>query len=231
MRKNNIDLSISIPFYNEEDNVENVIDDLNRVLDKSRINYEIIAVNNGSYDNTGSILEKIKSKDKRVKVITVKKNIGYGYGIIQGLKNSNGRIIGFFDGDAQVKADIIPLLYRKLKDDSIFLVKVKRIERNDGFNRRIQSRVYNNLIRLLFNLNSDDVNGKPKLMRRELFNELKLSSKDWFIDSEIMLKLKKLNYDFSELPVVFDKRSKGKSHVGLSAIVQFLRNLMKQMLL
>ncbi len=147
MRKNNIDLSISIPFYNEEDNVENVIDDLNRVLDKSRINYEIIAVNNGSYDNTGSILEKIKSKDKRVKVITVKKNIGYGYGIIQGLKNSNGRIIGFFDGDAQVKADIIPLLYRKLKDDSIFLVKVKRIERNDGFNRRIQSRVYNNLIR------------------------------------------------------------------------------------
>ena len=160
MNANNIDLSVSILLYNEEDNVRSVIKELYDVLKNTGLKYEIIAVNNGSYDNTGKILNKLKRKYKNIKIVSIKKNLGYSYGINQGLKKSNGRIIGFMDGDSQVKSNVIPLLYKELENKKdIQLIKVKRVRRMDGFNRLFQSRIYNKLFAVLFGIDSIDING------------------------------------------------------------------------
>ena len=228
MNANNIDLSVSIPLYNEEDNVRSVIKELYDVLKNTGLKYEIIAVNNGSYDNTGKILNKLKRKYKNIKIVSIKKNLGYSYGINQGLKKSNGRIIGFMDGDSQVKSNVIPLLYKELENNKdIQLIKVKRVRRMDGFNRLFQSRIYNKLFAVLFGIDSIDINGKPKLMKREFYDKINIISRDWFIDAEIMLNLKKHNYKFAEIAVQSDKRNKGESKVKLSATLQFLKNMLK----
>ena len=64
-------------------------------------------------------------------------------------------------------------------------------------------------------------------MKREFYDKINIISRDWFIDAEIMLNLKKHNYKFAEIAVQSDKRNKGESKVKLSATLQFLKNMLK----
>ena len=76
--------SIVIPCFNEADNIENLIERINKIQKKSNI--EIILVNNGSTDATADILKKNFHLLKNIKVVKIEKNIGYGFGIVTGLK-------------------------------------------------------------------------------------------------------------------------------------------------
>ena len=80
---------------------------------------------------------------------------------------------------------------------------------------------------ILFGVRSNDINAKPKLMKKEFYDKIEIISKDWFIDGEIMLNLNKLNYKFEEIPISFHKRDKGKSKVKLLASFEFLKNMIK----
>ena len=79
------ELSIAIPFYNEEDNIKSVVKSLENELNKSRIDYELILINNGSSDSTPKIIEKLRKNNPRIKQVNIAKNQGYGFGIISGL--------------------------------------------------------------------------------------------------------------------------------------------------
>ena len=84
--------------------------------------------------------------------------------------------------------------------------------------RKIASIGYNLLLRLLFSLDVKDVNSKPKLMTRKIYKGLSLTSKDWFIDSELLLKACSKKLKIVEVPVIYKKREKGKSTVKLGII-------------
>ena len=90
-------ISISILCFNESKNLNILIKQSKKLLNKYK-DLQIIFVDNGSSDQTSKILSKI-SKIKNMKCVFVKKNIGYGNGVIQGLKKSDGDIIGWTHGD------------------------------------------------------------------------------------------------------------------------------------
>ncbi|MBN1502549.1 glycosyltransferase family 2 protein [Candidatus Woesearchaeota archaeon] len=218
--------TLVIPFYNEEKNVEKVLMDNIKSLDTLDIKYEIIAVDNGSTDNTASLIDKFV-KDKRIKKITIKNNIGYGYGVAEGLKKANGEIIGWRDGDAQVSAGIIAKLYKCAVSNPNSVCKMKRILREDGIQRKFFSFIFNSLVKLLFGISSKDINAKPKLFPRKLMEHITLESKDWFIDTELLIKAKKLGMDIKEIPGEYLKRKKGKSNVRIISIFEFLVNIIR----
>lgn len=221
------ELSIVFPLYNEAENIYPVVMPIAQVLKSHNIDYELVLVDNGSFDGTGQILENLSRLDDRFKKVIVKHNQGYGWGVICGLKAATGRFVGFMCGDGQIYPKAVIDVFNKLKHENLDIAKVKRVVRKDGLKRRAISEIYNLLFFLFFNVGTMDVNGTPKIFKGELLDKFAPSSKDWFIDAEIMIKAKELGLKIGEVPVVFLARQKGKSNVGLSAILQFLKNMIR----
>ena len=82
-------------------------------------------------------------------------------------------------------------------------------------------------MKLLFGVDSKDMNGCPKIMKKSVYNDLKLQSKDWFLDAEIMIKIKERDYKLGEVPVVSKDREGGKSSVNWKTAFEFLNNIIK----
>ena len=110
-----VEISIVIPFFNEEPNVEAVLTGITNLFSSDSINYEIIAVNNGSTDKTGEIIEKICKSNSQVKIVYIPVNHGYGNGILEGLKIASGKFLGYADGDGQNDGESIIGCYKELQ--------------------------------------------------------------------------------------------------------------------
>jgi len=219
--------SLVIPLYNEEKNVTKVIVPIISELKKERIDYELILVNNGSQDETGKLIKELNKKNSRIKLVKIEVNQGYGWGIISGLKKTRGKYIGFMCGDEQVHPGDVIKTYHKLVSDNLDLCKVSRVIRQDGFKRRLISIFYNFIFSLIFPVKSRDINGTPKIMKREVYEKINLKSKDWFIDAEAMIKCEKKGYKIGEVPIIFYQRKEGVSNVKLSTIFEFLKNILR----
>ena len=219
------DLSLVIPFYNEEANCDQVIDWIIKAFDAHGVDYELVPVDNGSRDKTGSILARWSETNNRIKSVTVPENKGYGWGILQGLSVCSGHYVGYVDGDLQVAPSDIIRVFESRENGNVDICKGKRIIRGDGWKRHIVSAVYNLFFAALFRCAISDINAKPKIMRHTCYERLSLESKDWFIDAEIIIKAEQLGMTIEEVPIDFRPREEGKSNVRPAAVLEFLRNL------
>ena len=220
-----VELSLSIPCYNEEGTVRDVAKRLTSEFDKEKIDYELILVDNGSRDKTQEKIKQLSKENPCIKLAVVKVNIGYGFGITTGLKQSKGEYIGYAWADDQVPVGKVTEVFKKLKKEKLDLCKARRITRHDGPYRKFQSGVYNLLFRTLFSVKAKDINGCPKIMTRETFKLVSPKSKDWFIDAEIMIKASRARKRIGDVSAIFNKREKGASNVNLATSFEFLRNM------
>jgi glycosyltransferase involved in cell wall biosynthesis len=221
------ELSVVIPFYNEEPNVVPVLLDLIRVLDGAGVAFELLAVQNGSTDATAERIAAMQSQDARVIPVQVLRNRGYGFGILSGLREARGKVMGYTWGDGQVSAEDLLRIYDALKQEGVHLSKAFRQERYDGLYRLIQTRCYSTVFALLFGRGFKDPNGCPKLFLSELYPRFDLRSHDWLLDPEIMIKAKKMGLKWVNVPVVFRKRERGESKVSPLTAVGFFLGLLK----
>lgn len=218
--------SLVIPFYNEEENVRSVVDGLVNAFEEKLTDYELILVNNGSMDKTPQILEEMSERKRgKIKVVHVPVNQGYGWGIINGLSAAGGDFVGYMCGDGQIQPGDVVRAFDCINSGKCDLAKVKRVARRDGLVRKVLSQGYNSLFFLLFNVRSLDVNGSPKILKRELLEVVSPVSKDWFIDAELMIKAKHLDLKVEEVPVEFLRRKAGRSHVKFATIWEFVKNM------
>ena len=187
-----IDLSIIFPCYNEEKNLALLI---KKIIATKKKNYktriEFILVNNGSTDNTVKILNKLNHK-KLFKVINIKKNLGYGGGILKGLFSAKGKIISWTHADLQCEPnDILKSIhtYRKEIYNKNSIIKGKRI------NRRILDNFFSicmaHFASVIFGKKFNDVNAQPKIFNRTFLKYLKKAPKDFSLDLFFYLWLKK----------------------------------------
>ncbi len=222
-----VELSLAMPMYNEEGVVKHVVTKMEKALDKEGIDYELVIVNNGSKDKTGEVLDTLSKKDKRLKVVHIKENQGYGWGVINGLKACKGEIIGYADGDGQVSSEDIIQVYKHLKHKNVDFCRALRNTRSDGLNRKVASFFFNNIFSLFFFKKIVDVNAKPKFFTRRFYDSMDLKSKDWFIDSEILIYMIHKPFKSAEVLVKSIDRKAGKSNVALRTVSEFLMNMIK----
>jgi len=220
-------LSLVVPFYNEENAAEEVVRDLLTELKRNEIDFELILVNNGSVDRTPDILRMLSEENPEIKLVTVTQNEGFGWGVINGIMAAKAEYIGFMPGDGQLRAKDIVKVYEKLVSENLDLCKGKRVTREDGLARQIQSKAFNFILPLFFSVQTKDINGCPKIMKYESLLKLNPSCRDWFLDTEIMIKANNFKFNLGEVPVTFKHRRGGSSKVKLSSVLEFLTNMLK----
>lgn len=220
-------LSLVLPLYDEAESIERVARELVVALERSGEPFELILVDNGSRDATREIVARLAAADARVVPVSLDENAGFGGGVLAGLRASRGDLVGFMGGDGQVAAEDLVAVVRAARAGGFDLAKGRRIARHDGWRRRIVSVVYNGLFRLTFPCRVHDVNGSPKVMRRSLLESLRLVSRDWFLDAEIVIKASVLKARIGEVPLTFRRRHGGGSHVRLAALMEFARNMLR----
>lgn len=166
-------VSIIIPAYNEEDNIEPLLKKINELVLNSKIKFEAILVDDGSTDKTYKIASDFRKKYKFLKVFKHRLNLGKTEAIITGFKNSTGDSICILDADLQYDPLEIPLLINKLNEGYDIVTGWKK----GKYEKKFVSVVYNFLSRLLFHIHIHDQNS-IKLLRKEVLEEINLR-KDW----------------------------------------------------
>lgn len=225
--ESDVDLSLVLPAYNEADGLESVVGPLAQALGGAGISYELILVDNGSSDSTGAVIDQLALRDPRVRKVVVPVNQGFGWGILRGMQWASGRLVGYMGSDGQVSPEDVVQVYRLSTSTGCDIAKVRRALRDDGILRRVQSLVFNSLLCMLFGIRCADVNGSPKILPRGVVDRLALSSRDWFLDAEVMIKARRLGLSVSEHPIRFQARAQGRSHVRASTNLEFLRNILR----
>ncbi len=223
-----VELSLVMPCYQEVENVPHSVPRLARAFMNGDCSFEIVTVDNGSNDGTWEKLTELAERFPGiVRPIRVEQNIGYGNGILQGVKQARGAWIGTVAADGQVDAEDLARLYEACSvTDGHILGKVRRRYRMDGFSRRIISVGYNVFVRLLWpRLGSWDVNGQPRMMRREIWQAMDLQSTNWLLDPEMLIKAHYMGVRVLEVNVFARMRGNGMSHVRMATCWEFFTYL------
>jgi len=220
------EFSLVIPFYNEEKNVLRVCGELVRDFNAHGLKYEVIAVNNGSSDGTGTALASVLERYPGVfRLVNVPVNQGYGWGVLQGLKTASGTRVGYSVGDGQISAADVLKAFDKASGEDLDFCQGTREARQDSLLRRLNTKIFNSLFRFLFPCGVTDVGSNPKIVRKSLYEKMGLSSRDWFIDCEVISKSYLLGGRMGEVRVASRKREIGKSHIRLFSAFEMLKNL------
>lgn len=165
-------ISIILPIYNEEKNIEELYREIKAVFGQLSLDYEIIAVNDGSEDKSLEVLKRIAESDIRFKVINFRKNYGQTAAISAGIDCAGSDILIPMDADLQNDPADIPQFLEKI-NDGFDVVSGWRKDRKDGFSRRLPSRIANWLISFITKVKLHDYGCTIKAYKRETVKDIR----------------------------------------------------------
>ena len=174
MKNPNQLISIIIPVFNESESIGYLLDEVLNVMQNNKFNCELIVVNDGSNDNTSTVLDELTIKIKELSVISLRKNYGQTAAMAAGFDNSKGEIVITLDGDLQNDPNDIPKLISHI-NEGYDLICGWRYERKDKLiNRRIPSKIANKLIANVTGLKLHDYGCSLKAFKKEIVDDIKL---------------------------------------------------------
>lgn len=221
-------VSIFIPAFNEEASIRKVIDALSEIFNNSNWEMELIVIDDGSTDRTAEIVENAIIEYPFLRLVQNKTNKGYSEVIRIGFMESTAEFIVWIDADLQNDPKDIPVLLDYLQRENVGIAKGWRKNREDSLFRKFVSMIYNRvLMRLFFGLNYNDVNGKPKALRREFVSKITISSKSWLIDAELVKKAENMGFIVVEVPVRHQLRKLGESKLSIRSIFRTQKDILE----
>jgi len=218
-----MELSVVVPVYNEEANVEPLIGEINGVLRHLGKSYEVVVVDDGSEDQTFAALSKLYSEQPAMKVVRLKRNFGQTAALAAGLAYARGEIVILMDGDGQNDPADIPALLAKLAEGND-LVAGWRFKRRDPFlRRRLPSMVANRLISWTTRVKLHDYGCTLKAMRKDVAKNLKLYGEmHRFIPAIAFERGARI----AELKVNHRPRLRGQSKYGITRTLRVVLDLL-----
>lgn len=212
-----MDLSIVIPMFNEAENVKNTLTRVEESLSTFKGNYEIVAVNDGSTDNTFEILKEITEKDKRIKVVSYPKNMGRGMALRRGFKESQGEIVVSIDADLSYDPKYtLDLIQALEKNPHVDFVLASPYMPGGGAKdvpslRLWISKLGNKILRFAMPNRIYTSTGIFRAYRRKVLDSIELESDGKEIHLEILSKALALGFRVKEVPAVLTGRKRGIS--------------------
>ena len=203
-------LTMFFPAYNDAGTIGSLVIQAQEAIRQLTPDFEIIVVNDGSRDQTGQIAEELARTYPHVRVIHHIGNRGYGGALRSGFAAATKELIAYTDGDAQYDPSEIAALWARLRDDSDMVTGYK-ISRSDPLHRIIIGKVYHHFVKLLFRLRVRDVDCDFRLMRREIFDRVRLERDTGVICLEMMRKIQDAGFRVVEVPVHHYHRMHGRS--------------------
>jgi len=217
-------IAVVLPAYNEEDNIAAAIKGIHGFLRENFSDFEIIVVDDGSFDKTHQECLKVKDDlGQSIKILKHEKNQGYGAALRSGLFSATKELIFYTDADNQFGISEIKKFIDFIADYD--LVIGFRENRQDKFIRKFASAVYNRLIFLIFGLKVKDIDCSFKLFKKESLHKLSIERNHFFVDTELLIKAYLNNLKIKELPVRHLPRKLGKSTVKFTHIFTTLGDI------
>lgn len=217
-----LEVSVFLPVYNEEDNIDRLNVKLTDALEALGRSYEVIYIDDGSTDGSLARLRDIAARDARVRVISLRRNYGQTAAMSAGIDYARGSVLIPMDADLQNDPADIGRLLDKL-DEGYDVVSGWRKDRKDKWlTRRLPSRLANTLISKLSGVDLHDYGCSLKAYRREVLAGVKLYGE---MHRFIPIYAGWVGARVTEIPVTHHARSAGSSKYGLSRTIKVLFDL------
>ena len=219
-------LSVVIPLYKEEDNVERLVDELHAALETYPGEFELVLVDDGSTDRTRELLlESRSNRGDHIMVISHKRNLGQTQAMQTGLQAARGDVIAFMDGDLQNDPADIPSMVEKLETEHLDLLCGWRKNRQDSLDRTLPSQIANWLIGRVSGVALHDYGCSLKVGRKEVLEGLDLRGE---MHRFIPLWVANLTHPsrIAEIPVNHRARVAGISKYGISRTPRVILDLL-----
>ncbi|MEM7130945.1 MAG: glycosyltransferase family 2 protein [Chloroflexota bacterium] len=223
MNSNTPDVSIVIPLYNEEESIPRLHVELEAALTKLDRSYEILIVDDGSSDNSLSLLREIAERDPLLRVISLRRNFGQTAAFSAGFDYALGDVIITMDADLQNDPADISLLLNKM-DEGYDIVSGWRKDRKDRFlDRRLPSILANRLISNVTDVNLHDYGCSLKAYRRDALQQVRLYGE---MHRFIPALVSQVGARVAEVPVNHRSREFGSSKYGIGRTVRVVLDLL-----
>jgi glycosyltransferase involved in cell wall biosynthesis len=192
-------LSLCMPAYNEEANIEHTLESACAILPEFVQRFEIVIANDGSRDGTAGAVARYGLRDPRVRLVNLEQNLGYGGALSSALRAARGDLVAFTDSDGQFSMLDLPNLLSHVH--SCDVVVGYRYPRADPWYRSLNAFAWNRLVRILFGVKVRDLDCAFKLFRREVLEEIEMTSNGAAINAQILAQVFQKRLRIREVPV------------------------------
>ena len=215
-------ISVIIPIFNEESNIDKLYCEVKVVLDSVSENYEIIFINDGSLDKSLEILRGLANTDKSLKIVSLARNFGQTAALVCGINNSFGKIVVLMDGDLQNDPKDIPLLINKIKEGNDVVSGWRKKRKDAFFSRKLPSFFANRFISLLSGVHLRDYGCTLKAYNSDILKDIKLYGE---MHRFIPIYASWVGAKICEIPVNHRPRIHGKSKYNIGKAVKVILDL------
>lgn len=212
MTKKNLSISVFFPCYNDAGTIGSMVELATLTCRQIAKKFEIIVVDDGSEDNSRQILRELTKINSYLRLVFHEKNRGYGGALISGFTAATLDWVFYTDGDAQYDVAELALLAKKVSD-KIDIVQGYKIKRHDPWYRIVIGNIYNFGVKLAFDIKITDVDCDFRLIRRSVFDKVRLTHQSGVITVEMVKKIQETGFKFAEVPVAHYNRTYGSSQI------------------
>lgn len=213
-------VSLVIPMYNEELNIEHAVAAAVEALGKYTSAYEIVIVDDASTDGSPAIARQLAAENPSIRVLTHETNRKLGGTLRTGFAAARHDLVFYMDADIPFDPDVLGTAMRAMKITGADMIAAYRHDRTmEGFRRGVYTLVYNNLIGVLFGWPHRDINFSFKLMKREVLEAIALRSEGSLIDAELIVKAKNHGFVIQQIGIDYFPRTRGESHLASFGVV------------
>lgn len=202
-----ITLSVVMPAYNEGGHIKNNLLKTSRSLSGFIKRYEIIAVNDGSTDETETEIFKASKNDNHIRCISYSKNGGKGHAIRTGIEEAVGRYIAFLDADLEIPPELLKDFMRRMKNSDADIVIGSKLHPESKLeyplSRKIMSYGYYLILKAMFHMNLHDTQSGIKMFKKEVIKPIAkdLVTEGYAFDIEILAKATECGFKIVEAPI------------------------------
>jgi glycosyltransferase involved in cell wall biosynthesis len=204
-------VSVVIPVFNEEQTIGDIVTRTKRTLEQLGVSYEVLVVDDGSVDRSADI-----SREREARVLR-EKHQGKGYALRCGFGQAKGELIVTLDSDGSHQPEEIPLVLRCIREGRADFVIGSRFFNSNAIKtkvpkvNRMGNRLFNDLIGFLTGVKISDSQSGFRAIKSSLIKKMKLSSRGYEVESEMLVKALKMGARVAETPISFDQRTIGVS--------------------
>lgn len=223
-----MDISIVVPLYNEEESLPHLIEWIERVMRENNFSYEVLLIDDGSKDNSWSVIESLMERNSNVKGVKFRRNYGKSAALNVGFERVEGDVVITMDADLQDSPDEIPELYKMIKTEGYDLVSGWKKKRYDSkLMKNLPSKLYNATTRWFSGIKLHDFNCGLKAYRKAVVKSIEVYGE---MHRYIPIIAKWAGFSkIGEKVVQHRKREFGESKFGMNRFVNGYLDLMSIM--
>ena len=215
---NKLDISVVVPLYNEEESLPELVAWIDRVAQQNKLSYEVIMVDDGSSDDSWTVVEQLKERYPAIKGIRFARNYGKSAALYCGFAEAEGEVVFTMDADLQDSPDEIPEMRRMILEDGYDLVSGWKRKRYDPAGKRLPSKFFNFTARIVSGIKLHDFNCGLKAYRRRVIKSIEVYGE---MHRYIPILAKHAGYKkIGEKVVKHSERKYGVSKFGMERMVK-----------